>query len=123
MGYIYNHQLSAQGRLTETNKQSYETVWSVPIGSLSNLEQALLADCSLEELADDNKFFCSNCQISVLGLLSTQLSHVSPVILIHLKRFISDRSSKVIRKLTQFISHPELLDLSPFINPSVFKYM
>ncbi|CAF2637171.1 unnamed protein product [Rotaria sp. Silwood2] len=107
--------------LNETNKQNYESVWSIPIISYFNLKQALDAFCSVEELAGDDMFFCSKCQTKVLALRSTKLIDASPVIFIHLKRFVYDKQAKIIRKIKQFISYPELLDFSSFITPEVLQ--
>ncbi|CAF3744848.1 unnamed protein product [Rotaria socialis] len=100
--------------LNENSKQSYERLWSISIISYLTLEQALDEFCSVEKLTGDDQFYCSNCQAKVLGLQSTKLNHVSPVIFIQFKRFIYDKHVEVIRKIKQFISYPELPDISPF---------
>ena len=99
----------------ETIKQHYESVWSIPIISCSTLEQTLHAFCAVEQLSNDDMLFCSKCQTKVIELKSTQLLHASPVIFIQYKRFVHDNYARVIRKLSQFVSYPEMLDMSPFI--------
>ncbi|CAF5188127.1 unnamed protein product, partial [Rotaria magnacalcarata] len=85
-GIILESSIKFTQCLNENSKQSYESTWSISIISYLTLEQALDGFCSVEELAGDDKFYCSNCQAKVLGLKSTKLNHVSPVIFIELKR-------------------------------------
>lgn len=96
-------------------KKNYETIWSIPIISYYNLKEALIAFCSKEKLTGDNALQCSQCHRKTTALQSLQLGNISPIIIIHLKRFIYDRSKKLTRKLKHFISYPEFLDLTPYI--------
>jgi len=107
--------------LNKTNKENYDTVWSIPIFSHSNLEEALIASCSAQVLAGDDSFNCSKCETRVPALQSLQLVNVSPIIFIHLKRFVYDTRAKLTRKLKHFISYPELLDLNPYIHKNVLE--
>ncbi|CAF4298851.1 unnamed protein product, partial [Rotaria sordida] len=66
-------------------------------------------------------FFCSKCRTKVLALQSTKLIDASPVIFIRLKRFVYDKKVKVVRKIKQLISYPELLDLSSFITSEALQ--
>ncbi|CAF5175986.1 unnamed protein product, partial [Rotaria magnacalcarata] len=120
-GIILESSIKCKQCLNENSKQSYESIWSISIISYLTLEQALDGFCSVEELAGDDKFYCSNCQAKVLGLKSTKLNHVSPVIFIQFKRFIYDKDVKVIRKIKQFISYPEVLDISPFLTSEIIQ--
>ncbi|CAF3361948.1 unnamed protein product [Rotaria socialis] len=113
-GIILESSIKCTQCLNENSKQSYERLWSISIISYLTLEQALDEFCSVEKLTGDDQFYCSNCQAKVLGLQSTKLNHVSPVIFIQFKRFIYDKHVEVIRKIKQFISYPELPDISPF---------
>ena len=114
-GIVIKSSINCTQCQSETIKQHYESVWSIPIISCSTFEQALHVFCAIEQLSDDDMLFCSNCQTKVIGLKSTQLSHASLVIFIQYKRFVHDNHARVIRKLSQFVSYPEMLDMSPFI--------
>ncbi|CAF3689036.1 unnamed protein product [Rotaria sordida] len=103
------------------SKQNYESIWSISINSYFNLQQGLDTFCSVEELAGDDMFFCSKCRTKVLALQSTKLIDASPVIFIRLKRFVYDKKVKVVRKIKQLISYPELLDLSSFITSEALQ--
>ena len=95
------------------NKTIYESIWSVSIISYLNLAQALHGFCSAEKLDDHNMIFCSSCQRQASAI---KISHASTVIFIHIKRFIYDQQDKLIRKIKQSISYPELLDLERFMD-------
>ncbi|CAF4574526.1 unnamed protein product, partial [Rotaria magnacalcarata] len=84
-GIILESSIKCTQCLNENSKQSYESIWSISIISYLTLEQALDGFCSVEELAGDDKFYCSDCRAKVLGLKSTKLNHVSPVIFIQFK--------------------------------------
>jgi uncharacterized UBP type Zn finger protein len=118
-GMNINSEIKCTICLNKTNKANYETVWSIPIFSHSILEEALTAFCSPQSLTGDNSFDCSTCVAYVPALQSLQLNNVSPVIFIHLKRFVYDTRAKITRKLKHFISYPELLDLNPYIQKNV----
>ena len=114
-GIIIKSSIKCTQCQNETIKQHYESVWSISIISCSTLEQALHTFCAVKQLSNDNMLFCSNSQTKVIELQSTQLSHASPVTFIQYKRFVHDNHAKVIRKLSQFVSRPEMLNMSPFI--------
>ncbi|CAF4288653.1 unnamed protein product, partial [Rotaria magnacalcarata] len=99
-GIILESSIKCTQCLNENSKQSYESIWSISIISYLTLEQALDGFCSVEELTGDDKFYCSNCQA---------------------KRFIHDKDVKVIRKIKQFISYPEVLDISPFLTSEIIQ--
>ena len=99
-----------------------EVFLSIPIISCSTIEEALKAFFSDESLTGDNSFICSDCQTTVSALQSIELSNTSSAIFIHFKRFFSDKTTKRIQRYNQFISYPELLDFSPFINKSVLQF-
>jgi ubiquitin C-terminal hydrolase len=107
--------------LNETITQNYESLLSIPIISHSNLESALGAFCSEIKLDGDNSIECQKCKSKVAALQSVQFLNVSPVIFINLKRFAYDQNSNITRKLTHFVSYPELLDLMPYIDRHVFE--
>ena len=121
-GFIIESSIKCAICLNNIKKQNYESVLSIPIISYSAIEEALKAFCCDESLTGDNSFICSNCQTTVSALQSIELSNTSPVIFIHFKRFFYDKTTKRIQKYKQFISYPELLDLSPFINKSVLQF-
>ncbi|CAF3597916.1 unnamed protein product [Rotaria sordida] len=99
----------------QTTKKNYETIWSIPIISYYNLQEALAAFCSKEKLTGDNALQCSQCHTKTTALQSLQLANTSSIIIIHLKRFIYDQSKKLTRKLTHFISYPEFLNIAPYV--------
>ncbi|CAF1053432.1 unnamed protein product [Rotaria sordida] len=103
--------------LSPVYSSSYATYLSTPIHTIFGLDTF----CSVEELAGDDMFFCSKCRTKVLALQSTKLIDASPVIFIHLKRFVYDKKVKVVRKIKQLISYPELLDLSSFITSEALQ--
>lgn len=74
------------------------------------------AFCSKEKLTGDNAFECSRCNRKTTALQSLQITNISPVIVIHLKRFIYDRNEKITRKLKDLILYPEFLDFMPYID-------
>jgi ubiquitin carboxyl-terminal hydrolase 36/42 len=107
--------------LNETVKENFESIWSIPIMSHSNLEKALKAFCSDEKLTGDNSFECSNCERKTSALKLLQLADLSPIIIIHLKRFVYDQCEKITRKLKDSISYPEFLDVMPYIDRNMFQ--
>jgi ubiquitin C-terminal hydrolase len=102
-------------------KQNYESIWSISVVSYYNLKDALTAFCSKENLTGDNALQCSQCHTKTAALQSLQLVNISPIVIIHLNRFIYDQKKKLTRKLKHLISYPEFLNFMPYIvsnNPS-----
>ncbi|CAF1474305.1 unnamed protein product [Adineta steineri] len=99
-----------------TTQDNYESIWSIPIVSYSNLDEALRAFCSIQNFDDEDLFDCSKCRKKMAASQSFELINSSPVIFIHLKRFVYDNKTNTTKKLNTFISYPELLDLYPFFN-------
>lgn len=98
-----------------SKKETYESIWSIAIASCSSLRRALAGFCAEERLSGDNSFNCSKCQRRVKARRSCSLSDVSPILFIHLKRFVYDLNTGRTSKLKHFVSYPALLDLSPFM--------
>lgn len=107
--------------LNETIKENYESLLSIPIVSHSNLQDALAAFCSQVKLDGDNSLECWKCERKTAALQSLQLTNISPVVVIHLKRFVYDQNAKITRKLQHFMSYPEFLDLMPYVDRHVLQ--
>jgi ubiquitin C-terminal hydrolase len=105
--------------LNKTVKETFESVWSIPIVSHSNLENALKAFCSNEILTGDDSFECSICERKTSALKLLQLSNLSRIIIIHIKRFAYDQRERKTRKLKHSISYPEFLDMMPYIDKNM----
>ncbi|CAF4088654.1 unnamed protein product [Adineta steineri] len=105
----------------KTSQENYEAVWSIPIVSHTNLEAALIAFCKPQQLANEDSFDCLKCKAHVSASQSLKLNQTSPIIIIHLKRFIYDTQTQTIRKIKNFISYPELLDIHPYIHKDMLQ--
>lgn len=121
-GLNMNSEIECTKGRYKTNKENFELIWSIPIVSYSNLEEVITAFCSAQPLDDENAIDCSKCETYVPALQHLQLINISPVIFIHLKRFIYDIRAKLTRKLKHSISYPELLDLSPYLCKKTFVF-
>lgn len=102
---------SCQGQI---NKKNYEAIWSIPIVSCYNLKEALAAFSAKQKLAGDNALQCVQFYGKTTALQSLRLANASPIIIIHMKRFVYDQNDKLTRKLTYFISYPEFLNIAPY---------
>ncbi|CAF0902184.1 unnamed protein product [Adineta steineri] len=105
----------------KTSQENYEAIWSIPIVSHTNLEAALIAFCKPQQLANEDSFDCLKCKAHVSASQSLKLNQTSPIIIIHLKRFIYDTQAQTIRKIKNFISYPELLDIHPYIHKDMLQ--
>lgn len=99
-------------------REIFESVWSVPIWSHYEIENALKAFCAEARLEGTNSLDCSECQRKVTAGQSFRLRNVSPVFFIHLKRFVYDRRIGRTVKLKHFVSYPAVLDVSSFMDKS-----
>lgn len=101
-----------------SRREIYESVWSVPIWSHSEIENALKAFCAEARFEETESLDCSKCQRKVTASQSFSLGKVSPVIFIHLKRFVYDRRIGRTVKLKHFAAYPAVLDVSSFMDES-----
>jgi ubiquitin C-terminal hydrolase len=120
-GYNLKSSIKCTLCLNETIKENYESLLPIPIVGYSNLHVALAAFFSQTQLDGDNSFACLKCKKQTTALKSLHLVNVSPVVFIHLKRFVYDQNANIIRKLTHFVSCPEYLDLMPYSDKDVFQ--
>ncbi|CAF2908496.1 unnamed protein product [Rotaria sp. Silwood2] len=76
-------------------------------------------NCSEEILDGDNLYKCTNCKNKVPASRKFQIIQASPVIFIYLRRFTYEKFSKMTHKMKQFISYPEILNITPYLNKTV----
>lgn len=101
--------------------ENYESVLSISITQCSNLKEALKQFCAKEILTNDNSVYCSICNAVAPATKTLQLIGVSPVIFIHLKRFVYDQKAKITRKVKKPFSYPELFDIGPFMEKNTLQ--
>ncbi|XP_049630459.1 ubiquitin carboxyl-terminal hydrolase 8-like [Suncus etruscus] len=85
---------------------------------LTSTDKCMLQDCLKvffreEELKDNNKVYCSQCNTQQDSLKRTKIWKLPPVLLIHLKRYFYE--DKMMKKLQTYVDFPlENLDLSQY---------
>lgn len=102
--------------LTADQKETYESLWSIPVASHSNLYAAIAAFCADEQLSGVNAFNCSNCQRKVEACRSVKLADISPIMFIHLKRFVYDNRLRRTTKLKHLVKYQESIDMTPYMD-------
>lgn len=105
--------------LGESAFRNWEAFLSISIVAHPTLVEALAAFFSKEELHGDNLYECINCQIKVTASKTLQIIKALPVIFIHLKRFTYDKMSQMTRKIHQYITYPEMLNLNPYFDENI----
>ena len=101
---------------TSHQNETYESLWSVPVGSHSSVCAALAAFCADEQLFGVNAFNCSNCQRRVKACRKMKLANIAPIMFIHLKRFVYDNRRRMTIKLKHFVKLQEAIDLTPYVD-------
>jgi ubiquitin C-terminal hydrolase len=103
----------------ESVKEDWQNVWYVHVLPYSTLIEALTASFSNEELDDKNLYICTNCKIKVPSSRKINIIQSSPIIFIILRRFSYDQFSKMTNKIHQFITYPEILNLTPYFDKNI----
>ena len=62
---------------------------------------------------------CTNCKKKVPSSRKFEIIHSSPIIFIILKRFSYDQFSKMTHKIHQFITYPEIFNLTPYFDKNI----
>jgi hypothetical protein len=81
--------------------------WSLSLGHCLNFF------AMNETLDEGNQWFCPSCQQHVCANKKMDIWMVPPVLIVHLKRFVTENSSSV--KLNTPVDFPEHLDMSPYV--------
>lgn len=105
----------------ETQRETYESIWSISIDFQSDLRNALASYCSVTTLDGDDSVECFTCKKRIKTVQFLKLAGISATVFIHLKRFRYDVKSESTNKLLHFVSYPELLDLKPYLDNKVFQ--
>uniref|UniRef100_A0A4W3GMX6 Ubiquitin carboxyl-terminal hydrolase 48 n=1 Tax=Callorhinchus milii TaxID=7868 RepID=A0A4W3GMX6_CALMI len=68
-----------------------------------------------EKLEGDNRYFCDKCQDKQNATRKIKLLNLPRTLNLQLLRFVFDRQTGHKKKLNSYISFPEVLDLSPYL--------
>uniref|UniRef100_A0A8B9J652 Ubiquitin carboxyl-terminal hydrolase 48 n=1 Tax=Astyanax mexicanus TaxID=7994 RepID=A0A8B9J652_ASTMX len=80
-----------------------------------NLTECITEFLKEEKLDGDNRYYCESCQSKQSATRRIKLHSLPPTLNLQLMRFVFDRQSGHKKKLNTFISFPEVLDMSPFL--------
>ncbi|CAF4486075.1 unnamed protein product, partial [Rotaria magnacalcarata] len=97
----------------------WESVLSLSIISHATIVESLEAFFFKEELHGENLYECMYCQKKVPATRSLQISKALPVIFIQLKRFTYDKALRMIRKIHQSVTFPEILNLDCYFDQDI----
>ncbi|GJJ12668.1 hypothetical protein Clacol_006912 [Clathrus columnatus] len=81
----------------------------------NRLEECIEVLLQSEELTDDNKYYCANCDSLQDAIRYTKLRRLPPVLHFSVLRFVFDVSTLERKKSKHAIVFPRLLDMSPFM--------
>lgn len=87
--------------------------FDLSLASSASVENSLRNFCAVEQLTQH--FGCRRCGSRTLGTKQLQLTHLPPVLCVHLKRFRLADDNRSVNKLGKHISFPETLDMRPYV--------
>lgn len=101
------------GRSSALPSRFYEL--ELNIQGHKNLTECVTEFLKEEKLDGDNRYFCENCQSKQCATRRIKLQSLPRTLNLQLMRFVFDRQSGHKKKLNTYISFPEVLDMSLFL--------
>ncbi|KAK2821211.1 hypothetical protein Q7C36_020554 [Tachysurus vachellii] len=109
------------GRSSALPSRFYEL--ELNIQGHKNLMECVTEFLKEEKLDGDNRYFCESCQSKQCATRRIKLHSLPRTLNLQLMRFVFDRQSAHKKKLNTYISFPEVLDMSPFLEAKEEKCM
>lgn len=101
------------GRASSRPSRYYEL--ELNIQGHKNLTECVTEFLKEEKLEGDNRYYCESCQSKQNATRRIKLHSLPRTLNLQLMRFVFDRQTGHKKKLNTFISFPEQLDMSPFL--------
>eukprot|EP00112_Aurelia_sp_Birch-Aquarium-sp1_P008102 Seg1889.4 transcript_id=Seg1889.4/GoldUCD/mRNA.D3Y31 product="Ubiquitin carboxyl-terminal hydrolase 48" protein_id=Seg1889.4/GoldUCD/D3Y31 len=111
--YAYETRCNACGKYSRTESQFYELDLNIQ-GHLL-LKECIKEFLKEEKLENDNKYFCTNCQVKQDATRKIVLQSLPPVLNLQLLRFVFDRNTGLKKKCNSMLRFPEQLDMNEFM--------
>ncbi|XP_071840650.1 ubiquitin carboxyl-terminal hydrolase 48-like isoform X1 [Apostichopus japonicus] len=112
--YTYVTRCLRCGKTSETPASFYELDLSIKMHK--TLDSCIGEFLKEEKLEKSNQYHCDYCRRKCDAVRQIQINRVPPILNIQLLRFVYCMQTGNKQKLNTFISFPEVLDMTPYVN-------